>query len=88
MGSTREPTFLGKPSPSLRRMQRMDKDALLAHLERLRQQAEARDRRLARLGSGYGQGPSVRRERVAEERDRLHALIEQGQRMVRGSRRG
>ena len=81
------PNLLGHPSPSLRRMRRMDRDELAAHLQLLREQASHIEHRIARLQRHREAAGERRRaerlERLNELRERLLALIEEGRRLHR-----
>ncbi len=79
MGTRRAPIFKGKPSPSLFRMRRMNVEELQEHLQRLREQHEAREHALQHLQTRTGPTVGVRIKRVTEERDRLAGLIEEGE---------
>ena len=86
MGNTNGPMFKGRPSPSLKRMQQMPPDQLHEHLERLRGEAGALERRLAALrqaeeGSGFVTPPAGRPRRVAMELKRLRGLLGVGERL-------
>ena len=83
----RGPNLLGHPSPSLRRMRRMDRDKLAAHLRLLREQASHIEHRIARLERHRERAGERRRaerlERLNELHERLRSLIEEGRRLHR-----
>ena len=82
MGSRRGPTFFGKTSPSLRRMRKMTTSALRDHLGRLRGQIEAKKKALFRVDRGPLPPDDNRRTRIVAEVERLHALAEEGNRLM------
>jgi ribosomal protein L29 len=83
MPNTNGPIFKGRPSPGLKRMRQMSPEALAEHLDRLRVEADALERRLAHLRQAaeseqMTSPPAERIKRVAAQRRRLQALIEVG----------
>jgi len=86
MSDTKGPMLKGKPSPSLKRMRRMDVDELQQHVRLLQDQAVNHEQRLEKLHEALartGDKEQQRRiKRLENELERLNLLISEGMRII------
>lgn len=74
------PKFLGRPSPALKKMRRMDREELSEHIRTLQAEADMLEAKIARLVD-VGEGDSQKASQMRGALRRLTALADEGRRL-------